>query len=84
MESATIHTPLSTGLSSILIFVRTQYSCRSRIYKKNINTISMHGEKFYQLHTETTKAVVTLKYSRKTDPSEIERTYTIRKQQTQF
>ena len=21
-------------------------------YKKNINTISMHGEKFYQLHTE--------------------------------
>ena len=22
--------------------------------KKNINTISMHGEKFYQFHTETT------------------------------
>ena len=26
---------------------------------KNINTISMHGEKFYQFHTETTTAVAT-------------------------
>ena len=27
--------------------------------KNNINTISMHGEKFYQLHTETTTAAAT-------------------------
>ena len=26
---------------------------------KNINNVSMHGEKFYQLHTETTTAVGT-------------------------
>ena len=31
--------------------------------KKNINTISMHGEKFYQLHTETTTTVVLLAFS---------------------
>ena len=28
-------------------------------YEKNINTISIHGEKFYQLHTETTTDVLT-------------------------
>ena len=51
---------------------------------KNINTLSMHGEKFYQLHTDTTIAVATSKYSGKTDHSEIERTKTIRKQQAYF
>ena len=29
--------------------------------KKNIDTLSMHGEKFYQIHTETTTAVATSK-----------------------
>ena len=47
-------------------------------YEKNINTISMYGEKFYQLHTDTTTAVATSKQSGKTDPSELERTYNIR------
>ena len=46
------HAP-STGLSGILLTVRTKYSWRTRIWK-NINTISMHREKFYQLHIETT------------------------------
>ena len=41
------------------------------------NTKSMHGEKFYQLHTETMIAVATSKQSRETDPSEIARTYNI-------
>ena len=54
MKSATILTPPSTGLSGILLSVRTHYSQRTRIWK-NINTISMQGEKFCQLHTETTK-----------------------------
>ena len=63
------HTP-STGLSSILFSVRTQNSRRTK-YEKDINTISMQGEKFYQLHTESTIAVVTSKYSGKMDPSEI-------------
>ena len=49
MESATILTPPSTDLSSILLSARTQYSWRTRIWK-NINTILMYGEKFYQLH----------------------------------
>ena len=39
---------------------------------KNINTLSMHVEKFYQLHTETMAAVATSKQSGKTDTSEIE------------
>ena len=29
---------------------------------KNVNNISMHGEKFYHLHTETTTAVATSVY----------------------
>ena len=37
MESATILTPPSTGLRSILLSIRTQYSWRTRIWK-NINT----------------------------------------------
>ena len=60
MESATFLTPPSTGLSGILLFIRTHYSWRTRILK-NINIISMGGEKFYQLHTETTTAVGTSK-----------------------
>ena len=56
MESATILMSPSTGLSGILHSYWTQYSRRTRIWKY-INTISMHGEKFYQLHTETETAV---------------------------
>ena len=44
---------------------------------KNINYISMHGEKFYQCHTETTSAVATLKNFEKMDPLDIERTHNI-------
>ena len=57
MESATMLTPPSTDLRGILLSIRTQYFWRTRIWK-NINTILMHGEKFYQLHTKrmTTKA----------------------------
>ena len=35
MESATISTPPGTGLSGILLSVRTQYSWRSRIWRNN-------------------------------------------------
>ena len=70
-------------ISGILLSVRTKYSQKARIMKKS-NTLSMHGEKFYQLNAETTTAVAPTKYSGKTNPSEIERTYNIRKQQTRF
>ena len=40
----------STNLGSILLFIRTQYSWRTRIWK-NFNTISMHREKFYWKRT---------------------------------
>ena len=42
MERATILPPFSTGSSSILLSVRTQYSWRTRLWK-NINNISMEG-----------------------------------------
>ena len=51
------HAP-STGLSGILLSSEP-YIPEGPEYEKNINTISMHGEKFYQLHTETTTAVAT-------------------------
>ena len=35
-------------------------------FEKNNNTISMHGEKFYQLHTETMTAVAISNLSGKT------------------
>ena len=77
MESATILTPRSTGLSGIqrylgqvwYLIVSIPDLCtlltlsepnifpKDQNMKKNINTISMHGEKFYQLDTETTTAV---------------------------
>ena len=50
MESATILTPPGTSLSGILLSIRTQYSWRTRKWK-NISTISLYGDKFYQLHT---------------------------------
>ena len=60
MENATILTPPSTGLRDILRSVRTMNIPERPEYEK-INTISMHGEKFYQLHTDTTTAVATSK-----------------------
>ena len=76
------HAP-RTGLSGILLSSEPNIP-EGLEYEKSINTISMDGEKFYQLHTETTTAVATSKYSGETDPSEIERTYIIRKQLTRF
>ena len=58
VESATILAPPSTGLIGILLSLRNQYSRMTRIWK-NINTISMYGEKIYQLHIETTTTVAT-------------------------
>ena len=83
MESATILMPLSTGLSSIQFHVRTQYSWKTRIWK-NINTIWMYGGKFYQLHAAQRQLLGPLNNLEKTDSSEIEWTYNIRKQQTWF
>ena len=60
MESATILMPTSTGLSGIGLPSEPNIP-EGPEYEKNINTISMHGEKFYQLHTETTTAVATSK-----------------------
>ena len=52
MENATMLMPPSTGLSGILLSSEPNI-LEGPEDKKNINTISMHGEKFYQLHTET-------------------------------
>ena len=79
MENALILTPPSTRLRGILLSVRTMNSPERPEYEKNINTISTHGEKFYQLHTDITTAVATSKLSGKSDPSEIERTYNLKK-----
>ena len=51
MESAIILTPLV-----VFCFLSTPNTPEGPEYEK-INTKSMHGEKFYQLHTETTTAV---------------------------
>ena len=84
MESATNLTLPSTSFQERYSAFRLNPICTKDQSMKNINTLSMHGEKFYQLHTDTTIAVATSKYSGKTDPSEIERTNTIRKQQAYF
>ena len=54
------HAP-STGLSDILLSASESNVHEGPEYKESINTISMHGEKFYLLHTETTTAVETSK-----------------------
>ena len=79
MESATIFTPLSTGFSGILLSVRTQYSGLKDQTMTNINTISMYREKFYQLHAAQRQLLRLLNNLEKTDPSEIEKTYNIKK-----
>ena len=62
MENATILTPPSTGFRGILLSASEPNISKGPEYEKNnINAISMHGEKFYQLHTETTTAVATSK-----------------------
>ena len=56
MESATILTPPSTGLICILLSIRTHIP-EGPEYEKNINTILMYGEKFYQLHAAQRQAL---------------------------
>ena len=58
MESATILTPPSTGLSGILLSVRTQSFLKDQNMKKYKKYIDAR-EKFYQLHTETMTPVGT-------------------------
>ena len=56
MKSATILTP-----TVVFGFPPEPNIPKGPEYEKNINIISMHREKFYQLHTETTAAVATSK-----------------------
>ena len=72
------HAP-STGLSGILPSVRTQYFWRTRIWKI-INTISMYGEKFYQLHAAQRQLLRLLEKR----ILQKKRAYNISKQQTRF
>ena len=44
----------------------------------------MYREKFYQLHAAQRQLLRPLNNLEKTDPTEIERAYNIRKQQTRF
>ena len=60
MESATVFTPPSTALSGFY-FPSEPNIPEGPEYEKNIKTILMHWEKFYQLHTEITTAVATFK-----------------------
>ena len=53
MESATILMPPSSGLSGILLYHQNPIFLKDQIMKKNINFLSMYGEKFYQLHYKT-------------------------------
>ena len=46
MESATVHTPPSTGLV-VFCFPPEHTILEGPEYEKNINTISMQEEKFY-------------------------------------
>ena len=66
MESATNLTPPSTGLSGILLSIRTQYSWRTRIWK-NINNISMHGESFTNSSQKQQQLVRPLNKQEKSD-----------------
>ena len=61
MESATILKPLALALIVVFCFPSEPNIPEGPEYEKNINTISMHEEKFYQFYTETTTAVVTPK-----------------------
>ena len=56
MESVTILTPLVPA-QLVFCFPSEPNIPEGPEYKKNINTVSMHGEKFYLIHTETTTAV---------------------------
>ena len=88
MASATILTSPGTGLSGNLL-KRYSAVCSNPIFRKdqnmkNINTISMHGEKFYQFNAAQRQLLRPLNNLEETDPSEIERTYNIRKELTRF
>ena len=83
MEGATILTCPSTGLSGILLSVRTLYPWRTRIWKKYQHYIDVRGE-VLPTPLGTTTALRPLNNLEKTGPSEIERNYNVRKQQTRF
>ena len=53
MENETIH---QAPAYAVFCFPSEPHIPEGPVYE-NITTISMHGEKFYQLHTETTTAV---------------------------
>ena len=57
MENETIH---QAPAYAVFCFPSDPHIPEGPEYE-NITTISMHGEKFYQLHTETTSAVATSK-----------------------
>ena len=50
MESATVLTPPFHRLKRYSAFCQNPIFLKDQIMKININTISMYGEKFYQLH----------------------------------
>ena len=60
MESATILALHNTDLGGFY-FPPEPNSLEGQEYLKHISTISMHGEKFYLLHTETMTAVVSFR-----------------------
>ena len=73
-----------TGLSSILLSFKTQYSWRTRIWK-NINTILMYREKFYQLNAAQRQLLQPLNnLKKKPDPSETEITCNIKNSRLRF
>ena len=80
MESATFFTPLAPALA-VFCFLSEHNIPEGREYEKNINTISMHGEKLLKQRQLLGPSNI---LEKKTDPSETERTYNIRKQQTQL
>ena len=81
MESATFLTSPSTGLSGILLSVRTHYS-EGPEYEKYQPYNDVPGEVIPTPCCKTTGT--TSNNLEKMDPSEIEKTYNIRKQQTRF
>ena len=52
MESETILTPPSPSLA-VFLFPSEPNIPEGQKYEKNINTLSMHGKKFYQIRKET-------------------------------
>ena len=84
MESATTLTPACTGLSSLLLSVRTQYSWRTRIWKK-INTIyRCTGRSFTNTTCHNGQQLLRPLNNLENGSVRSRETYNIEKQQTQF